>query len=191
MEIAENYIKLCTYFTQFRKRLHHPISQSPPPLVDVLQSSDGIRQPAIGSDEAKLRAADRKAAAAAFGHNHHHSSQSQADTDRGSMSDQAFACSASSVESIPSASGSSECSVVRCVVCVTWSHVTMSPTTGTQALVRPGSPHSSISAEERPPFAPVICLAKALVDSLPNPYDKEALRFKVRVESADGLVVSL
>lgn len=50
---------------------------------------------------------------------------------------------------------------------------------GTQALVRPGSPHSSISTEDRVPFAPVICLAKALVDSLPNPYDKEALRFKV------------
>lgn len=33
---------------------------------------------------------------------------SQDNTDRGSMSDQAFACSASSVESLPSASGSSE-----------------------------------------------------------------------------------
>lgn len=32
---------------------------------------------------------------------------SQDNTDRGSMSDQAFACSASSVESLPSASGSS------------------------------------------------------------------------------------
>lgn len=35
-------------------------------------------------------------------------SNSQDNTDRGSMSDQAFACSASSVESLPSASGSSE-----------------------------------------------------------------------------------
>lgn len=51
---------------------------------------------------------------------------------------------------------------------------------GTQALVRPGSPNSSISAEDRPPLAP-ICRAKALVDSIPNPYDKEALRFKVRL----------
>lgn len=34
-------------------------------------------------------------------------SNSQDNTDRGSMSDQAFACSASSVESLPSASGSS------------------------------------------------------------------------------------
>ncbi|XP_030245222.1 uncharacterized protein LOC108658565 isoform X3 [Drosophila navojoa] len=81
-------------------------------------------------------------------------SNSQDNTDRGSMSDQAFACSASSVESLPSASGSS-----------------------TQALVRPGSPHSSISAEDRASLAS-ICKAKALVDSLPNPYDKEALKFK-------------
>ncbi|EDW24781.1 GL23211 [Drosophila persimilis] len=57
-------------------------------------------------------------------------SNSQDNTDRGSMSDQAFACSASSVESLPSASGSS-----------------------TQALVRPGSPHSSISAEDRTSMA--------------------------------------
>ncbi|XP_041564989.1 uncharacterized protein LOC108148721 isoform X3 [Drosophila elegans] len=82
-------------------------------------------------------------------------SNSQDNTDRGSMSDQAFACSASSVESLPSASGSS-----------------------TQALVRPGSPHSSISAEDRTSMASCICKAKALVDSLPNPYDKEALKFK-------------
>lgn len=35
-------------------------------------------------------------------------SNSQDNTDRGSISDQAFACSASSVESLPSASGSSK-----------------------------------------------------------------------------------
>ncbi|XP_017473309.1 PREDICTED: uncharacterized protein LOC108364221 isoform X2 [Rhagoletis zephyria] len=81
-------------------------------------------------------------------------SNSQDNTDRGSMSDQAFACSASSVESLPSASGSS-----------------------TQALVRPGSPQSSISTEDRTSLAP-ICKAKALVDSMPNPYDKDALKFK-------------
>lgn len=46
--------------------------------------------------------------------------------------------------------------------------------------MRPGSPHSSISAEDRTTLAS-ICLAKALVDSLPNPYDKEALRFKVYI----------
>lgn len=44
--------------------------------------------------------------------------------------------------------------------------------------MRPGSPHSSISAEDRTSLA-TICKAKALVDSLPNPYDKEALKFKV------------
>lgn len=57
-------------------------------------------------------------------------SNSQDNTDRGSMSDQAFACSASSVESLPSASGSSkykaldnylgmwECMCLRWSVCV-------------------------------------------------------------------------
>ncbi|KAM7363825.1 shal K[+] channel interacting protein [Cochliomyia hominivorax] len=82
-------------------------------------------------------------------------SNSQDNTDRGSMSDQAFACSASSVESLPSASGSS-----------------------TQALVRPGSPQSSISTDDRTSLAPSICKAKALVDSMANPYDKDALKFK-------------
>uniref|UniRef100_A0A1B0AV93 SH3 domain-containing protein n=1 Tax=Glossina palpalis gambiensis TaxID=67801 RepID=A0A1B0AV93_9MUSC len=82
-------------------------------------------------------------------------SNSQDNTDRGSMSDQAFACSASSVESLPSASGSS-----------------------TQALVRPGSPQSSISTDDRASLAASICKAKALVDSMPNPYDKDALKFK-------------
>lgn len=56
--------------------------------------------------------------------------------------------------------------------------------TGTQALVRPGSPHSSISADERTTYATSSCLAKALVDSLPNPYDKEALRFKVNITNS-------
>ncbi|XP_050083420.1 uncharacterized protein LOC126570018 isoform X1 [Anopheles aquasalis] len=71
-----------------------------------------------------------------------------------SISDQTFQHSASSVESLPSASGSS-----------------------TQALVRPGSPHSSLSAEDRTTMIP-ICRAIALVDSCPSPFDKEALRFK-------------
>ncbi|KAH8284345.1 hypothetical protein KR018_004050 [Drosophila ironensis] len=95
-------------------------------------------------------------------------SNSQDNTDRGSMSDQAFACSASSVESLPSASGSS-----------------------TQALVRPGSPHSSISAEDRTSMpGSCICKAKALVDSLPNPYDKEALKFKVRFPKQIALAIA-
>uniref|UniRef100_A0A336MS42 CSON006226 protein n=1 Tax=Culicoides sonorensis TaxID=179676 RepID=A0A336MS42_CULSO len=83
-------------------------------------------------------------------------STSQDNTDRGSISDQAFQCSASSVESLPSASGSS-----------------------TQALVRPGSPNSSLSADDRGTLAAIctICKAKALVDSN-NPYDKDALKFK-------------
>ncbi|XP_055384780.1 uncharacterized protein LOC129614276 isoform X2 [Condylostylus longicornis] len=80
-------------------------------------------------------------------------SNSQENTDKGSSSDQAFAYSASSVESLPSASGSS-----------------------TQALVRSGS-HSSLSTEDKISMTP-ICKVKALVDSLPNPYDNEALIFK-------------
>ena len=51
--------------------------------------------------------------------------------------------------------------------------------TGTQALVRPGSPQSSISTDDRTSLAPSICKAKALVDSMANPYDKDALKFKV------------
>jgi hypothetical protein len=49
---------------------------------------------------------------------------------------------------------------------------------GTQALVRPGSPNSSLSADDRATIVP-ICRAKAVVDATPNPYDKDALRFKV------------
>ncbi|XP_046420684.1 uncharacterized protein LOC124302376 isoform X1 [Neodiprion virginianus] len=75
-------------------------------------------------------------------------------------SSEAFPCSASSVESLPSGSGSS-----------------------TQALVRAGSNHSSISCEERETVSPssigpVLCRARALVDYTPSPYDKDALKFK-------------
>nr|XP_012222217.1 PREDICTED: SAM and SH3 domain-containing protein 1 isoform X3 [Linepithema humile] len=75
-------------------------------------------------------------------------------------SSEAFPCSASSVESLPSGSGSS-----------------------TQALVRAGSNHSSISCEDRDTISPtsigpVLCRARALVDCTPNPYDKDALKFK-------------
>ncbi|XP_076753472.1 uncharacterized protein LOC143424938 isoform X2 [Xylocopa sonorina] len=75
-------------------------------------------------------------------------------------SSEAFPCSASSVESLPSGSGSS-----------------------TQALVRAGSNHSSISCEDRDAISPtsigpVLCRARALVDYTPSPYDKEALKFK-------------
>lgn len=52
---------------------------------------------------------------------------------------------------------------------------------GTQALVRAGSNHSSISTEEPDPSPTdqVVGRARALVDHTPSPYDKEALKFKV------------
>ncbi|EFN74353.1 Monocarboxylate transporter 10 [Camponotus floridanus] len=83
-------------------------------------------------------------------------------------SSEAFPCSASSVESLPSGSGSS-----------------------TQALVRAGSNHSSISCEDRDAISPtsigpVLCRARALVDYTPSPYDKDVLKFKVR-EAIDVL----
>lgn len=60
---------------------------------------------------------------------------------------------------------------------------------GTQALVRAGSNHSSLSAEENIELSPagrnmlapqLLCRARALVDHTPNIYDKDALRYKVR-----------
>ena len=105
--------------------------------------------------------------------------------ERGSVSEAAFPCSASSVESLPSGSGSSS----------------------TQALVRAGSNHSSISCEDREPNSPqrielapgttgapsnsitpvgVLCRARALVDCMPSPYDKEALAFKVHIYCSIG-----
>ncbi|OAD55830.1 SAM and SH3 domain-containing protein 1 [Eufriesea mexicana] len=82
-------------------------------------------------------------------------------------SSEAFPCSASSVESLPSGSGSS-----------------------TQALVRAGSNHSSISCEDRDAISPtsigpVLCRARALVDYTPSPYDKEALKFKLARTNAN------
>lgn len=61
--------------------------------------------------------------------------------------------------------------------------------TGTQALVRAGSNHSSLSAEENIELSPagrsllvpqLLCRARALVDYIPNMYEKDALRYKVR-----------
>ncbi|XP_057658248.1 uncharacterized protein LOC130895111 isoform X11 [Diorhabda carinulata] len=71
--------------------------------------------------------------------------------------EQQFQCSASSVESLPSGSGSS-----------------------TQALVRAGSNHSSISTEEPEPSPTdqIVGRARALVDQTPSPYDTEVLKFK-------------
>lgn len=92
---------------------------------------------------------------------------------RGSISEAGFPCSASSLESLPSGSASSS----------------------TQALVRAGSNHSSISCEEREPGSPqtsnitpnalgsvnVLCRGRAIVDCMPSPYDKDALAFKVTI----------
>lgn len=52
---------------------------------------------------------------------------------------------------------------------------------GTQALVRAGSNHSSISNEEPDPSPTdqIVGRARALVDHIPSPYDSEALKFKV------------
>ncbi|XP_072383858.1 uncharacterized protein [Diabrotica undecimpunctata] len=77
--------------------------------------------------------------------------------DQQRIPDQSFQCSASSVESLPSGSGSS-----------------------TQALVRAGSNHSSISNEEPDPSPTdqIVGRARALVDHTPSPYDTEALKFK-------------
>lgn len=54
---------------------------------------------------------------------------------------------------------------------------------GTQALVRAGSNHSSISAEdlEPSPTNQIIGKARAIVDYVPSPYDKDALKFKVYI----------
>ncbi|XP_037961715.2 uncharacterized protein LOC105381380 isoform X3 [Plutella xylostella] len=76
----------------------------------------------------------------------------------------AFPCSNSSFESLPSGSGSS-----------------------TQALVRAGSNHSSLSAEENIELSPagrsllapqMLCRARTLVDYTPTIYEKDALRYK-------------
>ncbi|XP_050667545.1 uncharacterized protein LOC126967146 isoform X5 [Leptidea sinapis] len=85
-------------------------------------------------------------------------------SDMRTIGDNAFPCSNSSFESLPSGSGSS-----------------------TQALVRAGSNHSSLSAEENIELSPagrsllvpqMLCRARALVDYLPNIYEKDALRYK-------------
>ncbi|XP_028163566.1 uncharacterized protein LOC135073975 isoform X5 [Ostrinia nubilalis] len=61
------------------------------------------------------------------------------------------------------------------------------PFGGTQALVRAGSNHSSLSAEENIELSPagrsllvpqMLCRARALVDYIPNIYEKDALRYK-------------
>lgn len=93
--------------------------------------------------------------------------------DRSSINEQ-FHCSASSVESLPSASGSSE---ILSALKNSFSNCKIFQK-GTQALVRSGSPNSSLSADDRATILP-ICRAKAIVDSSPFPYEKDALKFRV------------
>lgn len=50
--------------------------------------------------------------------------------------------------------------------------------TGTQALVRSGSPNSSLSADDGASVMP-ICRAIAILDSSNFSFEKEALKFKV------------
>lgn len=52
--------------------------------------------------------------------------------------------------------------------------------TGTQALVRSGSPNSSLSADDGASITP-ICRAIALLDSSNFSFEKEALKFKVKL----------
>lgn len=76
-------------------------------------------------------------------------------------SSEAFPCSTSSIESLPSGSGSSM-----------------------QALIRADSDHSSVSCDDHDAVSPtsigpILCRARAIVDYTPSPYDKDALKFKV------------
>lgn len=50
--------------------------------------------------------------------------------------------------------------------------------TGTQALVRSGSPNSSLSADDGASIIP-ICRAIAILDSSNFSFEKESLKFKV------------
>lgn len=103
--------------------------------------------------------------------------KNEANVDQQRCVDQAFPCSASSVESLPSGSGSSEYYNSPFLYEIQY-HIL-----GTQALVRAGSNHSSISAEEvdpSPTEMQIIGRARALVDYTPSPYDKDALKFKVK-----------
>lgn len=64
--------------------------------------------------------------------------------------------------------------------------------TGTQALVRSGSPNSSLSADDKASTVP-ICRAKAISDSSNFPLEKETLKFKVseaRIKSKHSHVLA-
>jgi hypothetical protein len=60
---------------------------------------------------------------------------------------------------------------------------------GTQALVRSGSPNSSLSADDKATSA-VICRAKAISDSSHFPFDKETLKFKVSEQGENFALVT-
>ncbi|XP_050463017.1 SAM and SH3 domain-containing protein 1-like isoform X3 [Cataglyphis hispanica] len=145
-----------------------PQGHNNPPTIIPLTHSRASRESGdyASSDvqseaSALLEGGDARAGIAGRARNLRHDVQrkiSRLRQDRASS--EAFPCSASSVESLPSGSGSS-----------------------TQALVRAGSNHSSISCEDRDAISPtsigpVLCRARALVDYTPSPYDKDALKFK-------------
>ncbi|XP_071560695.1 uncharacterized protein [Temnothorax nylanderi] len=144
-----------------------PQGHNNPPTIIPLTHSRASRESGdyassdVQSEASALLEGDARAGIAGRARNLRHDVQrkiSRLRQDRASS--EAFPCSASSVESLPSGSGSS-----------------------TQALVRAGSNHSSISCEDRDAVSPtsigpVLCRARALVDYTPSPYDKDALKFK-------------
>ncbi|XP_076389051.1 uncharacterized protein LOC100883627 isoform X2 [Megachile rotundata] len=144
-----------------------PQGHNNPPTIIPLTHSRASRESGdyassdVQSEASALLEGENRAGIAGRARNLRHDVQrkiSRLRQDR--TSSDAFPCSASSVESLPSGSGSS-----------------------TQALVRAGSNHSSISCEDRDAVSPsaigpVLCRARALVDYTPSPYDKEALKFK-------------
>ncbi|XP_070156614.1 SAM and SH3 domain-containing protein 1 isoform X3 [Polyergus mexicanus] len=144
-----------------------PQGHNNPPTIIPLTHSRASRESGdyassdVQSEASALLEGDARAGIAGRARNLRHDVQrkiSRLRQDRASS--EAFPCSASSVESLPSGSGSS-----------------------TQALVRAGSNHSSISCEDRDAISPtsigpVLCRARALVDYTPSPYDKDALKFK-------------
>lgn len=104
----------------------------------------------------------------------------------GHLSDQAYHCSASSVESLPSASGSSKSKFVFYPVPHAILTFPLTYWIGTQALVR-GSPNSSMSADDR---VNPVCRARAVVDHVANPFDKDALSFKVIINCPFSVILN-
>lgn len=109
---------------------------------------------------------------------------------------------ASSMESLPSGSGSSKSyhHIAHSSLPINLDHLCsysiFSTCAGTQALVREGSNESSLSPMTGYDATFIIGRARALVDYTPSPYDKDALKFKVRGFfqgscSGEGLHVTL